>query len=230
MTLSSRSILRRLGFMNTARALRWDLVRLGARLRTRRMLRRALRAGPLPARLHFGSGSKKIPGWLNVDVAGTDVDVDLGSGRLPFADGQFEAAAAQQVVEHLHIDEELLPLLRELHRCLRPGGEIWLSCPDIAKVCTAYMADGGTSLVADKQSRWPKYTTGGWPASHVVNDLFHQYGQHRNLFDLPLLEAVLTRAGFRDVRRLDEAAMRARFPEFPPRRDDFNSLYVRATA
>jgi hypothetical protein len=38
----------------------------------------------------------------------------------------------------------------------------------------------------------------------------------------------LKRSGFRDVRRVSEADLLARFPEFPFRGDDLHSLYLRA--
>jgi hypothetical protein len=50
-----------------------------------------------------------------------------------------------------------------------------------------------------------------------------------NLFDFPLLKYVLGRAGFDDCVRVDEKDLLERFPDFPPRRDDYQSLYVRAT-
>lgn len=224
-----RSFAQKAKLMNTARALRWDLTRAKARRRTGAMLRSYEQAhGSIPKKLHFGSGNKKIAGWLNCDVMDSDVDIDLVGGTLPFADGYFEAAAAQQVIEHIQLEEELQPLLAELHRCMAPGAELWLSCPDMEKVCRSYMEDGGDGLIADKRSRWPNYDTKGYYKSHVVNDLFHQFGQHKNLFDLPLLTDVLTKAGFRDVTRRQEADWLERWPEFIPRKDDFHALYVSA--
>lgn len=215
-------------FEGTARALRRDMIRLGARLRSRRMLRRLMTRGPLSTRLHLGSGSRKVEGWLNCDLERTDVDVDLARGTLPFPTAHFEAAVAQHVIERLDLEGELQPLLRDLHRCLASGGEVWLSCPDMEKVCAGYLTDRGRGLVLDRQTRWPKYSTRGYDVSQVVNDLFHQSGQHRNLFDFGLLEDVLHKAGFRDVTREEESSLLARYPEFPPRRDDLHSLHVRA--
>ena len=56
--------------------------------------------------------------------------------------------------------------------------------------------------------------------------LLHRPG---NLFDFELLEWALTSTGFQDVRRISEADLLARFPEFPERGDDLQSLYVRAS-
>lgn len=207
----------------TASLVRWDLTRLVTRLRSRR---RGLR--PPVDRLHFGCGTRRVPGWLNVDVRGSEHDVDLAGGSLPWADGVFGAIAAQQVVEHLELRSELLPLLRELWRVARPGAEIWLSCPDLEKVCRMYLEDRGAALLADRQTRYAAKAVEGVPTQHMINLMFHQGGEHRNLFDLELLSWALEQAGWQGCRRTSEPEFLARFPEFPVRNDDFSSLYVTA--
>ena len=207
----------------TAALVRFDLIRLWARVRRRR---RGLR--PPADRLHFGCGSRRVPGWLNVDVRGSEHDVDLAGGKLPWADGVFGAVAAQQVVEHLELRSELLPLLRELWRVSRPGAEIWLSCPDMEKVCRMYLEDRGAALLADRQTRFAMREMEDLPTQHMINVMFHQGGQHRNLFDFALLRWALEQAGWEGCRRTSESAFLARFPEFPIRNDDFFSLYVTA--
>lgn len=225
-------------FENAVPALKWDVKRALARVRSRGMARAAAKGGGLPRRLHIGCGGRRVPGWLNCDVSHSEVNIDLAGGRLPFGDGVFEAACAQHVIEHLSIrgadgsanggSGELEGLLGEVHRCQMAGGELWLSCPDMHRIAASYLADGGAALLADRLSRWPQSGTGGYPASQVVNLLFSQWGEHKNLFDLPLLRAVLEGCGFGDVEAMDEARFLARFPEFPPRGDDAISLYVRA--
>jgi hypothetical protein len=80
----------------------------------------------------------------------------------------------------------------------------------------------------DRQSRFPDYRP-GTPVVHMVNDLFHQAGEHKNLFDYPLLEWALVTAGIRHVTRVKEKDLLARFPDFPERGDDLMTLYVVAT-
>ena len=65
-------------------------------------------------------------------------------------------------------------------------------------------------------------------SSNCMNAIFFEWGWNMNLFDFPLLREVLRRAGFEDCRRVDEDDLLERFPDFPPRRDDFQSLYVLA--
>lgn len=183
---------------------------------------------PERRRLHFGCGERHIEGWLNVDVTGSEYDLDLASGSLPWANDSFHVAAAQQVIEHLELYDELLPLLKELHRVIDHGGEIWLSCPDMEKVCKSYFEYKGTDLINDYKSSYPCFTIGDAPSQHMINHSFHQWGEHKNLYDFELLCWALTQAGFTECIRMNESDFLNRFEEFPARNDDYHSLYVRA--
>jgi predicted SAM-dependent methyltransferase len=205
--------------------MRFDLQRVRARLKRLR----DQDVVPRYPRVHLGAGTRRVAGWLNVDVRGSDYDVDLGSGRLPWRTNSLACVVSEHMIEHLELRTELLPLLAELRRVLRPGGEIWLSCPDIEKICRSYLDHRMVDLLDDRRGRFPSYSLGGAPTSHMINELFHQFGQHENLFDFELLEWALRSSGFDDVRRISEADLLARFPEFPERGDDRQSLYVSAS-
>jgi predicted SAM-dependent methyltransferase len=208
----------------TARLLIFDLMRLRARL-----LRGRTRKAPASDKLHLGCGTRKVAGWINVDVWGSEFDVDIASGRLPWHDGVFSAVVSQHVIEHLDLQTQLLPLARELRRVVRPGGEVWLSCPDLEKVCRSYVEDRAARLAADRRQRMPSQALPpGMPTQHFVNWLFQQGGEHQNLYDLELLAWVMQEAGFPSCARVTEADVLARFPEFPVRGDDVQSLYVKA--
>jgi predicted SAM-dependent methyltransferase len=205
---------------STRQAIRMDFMRFRARA-----LNHWRNHMPATERLHLGCGKRHVPGWLNVDVYGSELDLDLACGRLPFPDRSFSAVVSQQVIEHLWLDTELLLLLRELKRVCKEGAEVWLACPDMDKVCEAYCADRGKSLIDDRQQRWPAFQLDA-PPQQIINVLFHQQGQHKNLFDFQLLQWALQRAGFASCTRHNEQDLLDRFPEFPVRGDDYTSLYV----
>lgn len=208
----------------TARLVAFDLVRLRARLIRRRVLH------PASDKLHLGAGYRRVPGWLNVDVYGSECDVDLACGRLPWPTGAFSAVVSQHVIEHLELESELLPLFSELRRVIGKGGELWLSCPDMEKACTGYLEDRASALSEDRRARMPQWALPTEiPSQHFVNWLFQQNGEHRNLFDLELLRWALLRSGFTACARSCEAKLLERFPEMPLRNDDVQSLYVIAS-
>ena len=208
--------------MRTLQLMWFDMLRLQARMR--HLGRHDLE--PSSTQLHLGSGSRRVAGWLNVDVFGSDYDIDF-TKRLPWRTGSFSAIVSQHVIEHFELFGELLPLLTELRRVLQPDGEIWLSCPDMEKICRLYLDGRTRELVEDRLSR-DKYSTQGAPPQQVVNDLFHQWGEHKNLFDFEIFEWALESANFTYVRKVDEAKLLERFPGFPARHDDNQTLYVAA--
>jgi SAM-dependent methyltransferase len=229
--------LKKLFSKRTRDLMRFDL----KRMRTRFKNGSRSKKHPACQKLHFGCGSRQVEGWLNVDVADSDYDVDLGNGYLPWMDKSFDVALSQHVIEHLELKSELLPLLKELHRVLINKGQIWLSCPDIEKICRSYSEHKMADLITDREKRSRKYWGLKWnldsevglkkiPSSHMINSIFYQNNEHRNLFDFELLEWLLNECGFTNVERIDEDTLLEYFPEFPKRGDDMQSLYVRAIA
>ena len=210
----------------TARLMRFDSMRLHARA-----AQQSGKLTPSSNKLHFGCGARRVEDWLNVDVAGTDCDVDLAGGRLPWNDAVFDAIVGQHVVEHLELESELLPLVRELRRVSRAGSEIWLSCPDMEKICRSYLESKGADLIEDRLTRrHGDLGMDGIPSQHFINKQFCQGGEHKNLFDFELLDWALRDGGFSESKRASEDEFLAAHPDFPRRGDDFHSLYVRAIA
>ena len=210
----------------TVHAMEFDLLRAKARMSTKRT-----KILPVSTRLHFGCGSRRVKGWLNVDICGSDQDVDLASGFLPWNDAVFETVASQHVIEHLELTTELFPLMRELRRVCRTGAEVWLSCPDLEKVCASYSVDRAKALLEDRdRHRDADAGMDGIPTQHYINLLMTQRGEHKNLFDFEMLQWLLTESGFGQCRRIVEKDFLSRFPEFPKRADDSQTLYVHAVA
>lgn len=82
-------------------------------------------------KLNLGCGKDIRPataGWVNLDSAklpGVDVVWDIEKLPLPFGDGEFDEILANDILEHV----EYIPVLRDLHRVLKPGGKLKVRVP-----------------------------------------------------------------------------------------------------
>lgn len=206
----------------TKRSIKYDLLRLRARISS------AFRNSKLPDsdKLHFGCGSRRVDGWLNVDVLDSEWDVDL-TAKLPWVDDAFTLIVGQQVIEHLDLIQELPGLLAELKRVLSHGGVLWLACPDMKKICEAYMLDRGQKILSGRMERYPLAWYGRLPSQQIINEFFNQGGEHKNLFDFELLSFLVKQAGFSACFEESEDSFLASVPGFPSRNDNDVSIYVK---
>ncbi len=151
--------------------------------RARRPARPAPTGGRAP-RLHIGSGSQRLPGWINVDIRpfpGVDVVTDISRG-LAFSDA--EAVFAEHFLEHLAVDHAL-DFLAAVRRILRPQGRLRLSTPNLDWVwLTHYRLDAAP----DDKVR----------AGLALNRAFHGW-EHKFLWNRETLELALAATGFRDL-------------------------------
>ena len=103
-------------------------------------VRRWLDALPASARvLDAGCGEGVLVEEYAGRLAIEGIDASYSSNRvrrgsltaLPYADGSFDRALCLDVLEHLPFAEQPLAL-SELHRILKPGGELLVSVPNLA--------------------------------------------------------------------------------------------------
>jgi predicted SAM-dependent methyltransferase len=169
--------------------------------------------------LELGAGPLKGEnGWVTIDqYEGADITWDLNM-PLPFPDESVAKIYSSHVLEHFFY-RDLIRLLADCNRVLRPGGFFSACVPDGSIYVRAYTAPNSFNreLLAYK------------PA--IVSDLkmdrlnyiAYMDGHHRFMFDEENLLRVLTEAGFTEVRSRD----------FDPTLDKFErkyeSIYATAT-
>lgn len=83
-------------------------------------------------KLNLGCGSKKLPGFVNVDaqpMENPDVVVRLDVDRWPWDDNSVDAVEASHVIEHIPPAEPFFHFMRELHRVCKPGALVHVTLP-----------------------------------------------------------------------------------------------------
>ncbi len=139
-----------------------------------------------PVKVNLGSGSRRIPGWLSVDLLGmgSELPWNLRHG-LPFPPGGVHAVFLEHVLEHF-LAKEAMAILAHVHDVLAPNGVVRVGVPDFGRYMASYAGDG--SFV--ERNRPGRPTT-----LLAVAEVITCHG-HRSVWDGTTMVKVLEEVGF----------------------------------
>jgi predicted SAM-dependent methyltransferase len=177
---------------------------------------------PNVKRLNWGCGRSCPPGWINSDrsdYSHVDLPCDILEG-LPLDTDSIDYAASSHALQEIAWDE-LVRVLGELRRVLKPGGVLRLCLPDLDKGIAAYLRkDKDHFLVPDEDAR----SLGGKMIVHML-----WYGHSRMLFTLDFVEELLLKAGFSTVVPSEFGKTNSAFPGIVELDDrEHESLFIEA--
>ena len=149
-------------------------------------------------KLNLGCGTKKMAGFVNVDIRLDSASKDVRCLTDPdviddirvlatFAENSVDLIYSCHVFEHFKRDERL-DVLNRWKEVLKPGGILRLSVPDFEAVAHGYV---------DKTVPFDKLWTS------LNGSQRHDYDIHYHSYDLDHLKADLESAGFTDIHRYD---------------------------
>jgi SAM-dependent methyltransferase len=157
-------------------------------------------------RLNWGCGSQPAPGWINSDrkqAPGIDLSCDIREG-LPLEEASIDYAVSIHALPEVPYPD-LLSVLRELHRVLKPGGTLRLGLPNLEHAVDAYRrGERDWFLIPDEEMS----SAGGKLIAQLV-----WYGYSRTLFVPEFAEELLRKAGFAQVRQLASGQTASPHPE-----------------
>jgi len=157
-------------------------------------------------RLNWGCGTHPQPGWINSDVKddpGIDISCDIRDG-LPLPDATLDYVVSIHALPMIPYPE-LVPVLEELRRVLRPGGVLRLALPDLDVAIGAYQR-GETAHFHVPDEDEPTLS-----GKFIVHMLW--YGYSVTLFTEEFARGLLLRAGFRTVQRCEYLETASPFPD-----------------
>lgn len=143
-------------------------------------------------KLHLGCDKRHIRGFVHIDLADyPHIDHRHDIRTLPMiADGAAELIYSCHALEYFD-RVEVLDLLAEWKRALKPGGVLRLAVPDFEALGAVYLETHDLAKIIG-----PLY--GRWPVPGAGVTIYH-----RTVYDFASLTAVLAAAGFIDIRRWD---------------------------
>lgn len=145
-------------------------------------------------KLHIG-GKEKHEDWKILDIEPRpEVDFVANAADLSqFSSNSCDAIYASHVLEHFYhgINQEVINVLKEWHRVLKPEGLLYLSVPDLNKLCWLY-----TRPDISFQEKM-----------HIMCVLYggqsNIYDVHKIGFDYQIMSYYLTVAGFINVQKVE---------------------------
>jgi predicted SAM-dependent methyltransferase len=155
-----------------------------------------------PKRINLGSGSDVKAGYLNIDLfPGPELTLDLRRG-LPFESDCCEFILAEHFFEHLNYPEEIIKVLTECYRVLKPGGTLRFSVPDTEWPLKSYAEGPNTSYFKEcAKLNW--HPTDCETMMEHINYHFRQMGEHLFAYDFETAKKALNKAGFKNATRAE---------------------------
>lgn len=174
-------------------------------------------------RLNWGCGPCAAPGWINSDRQtgeGIDLSCDIRDG-LPIESNAFEYIVGMHALQDVPYPD-VVPVLRELYRILKPDGVLRLGLPDLDKAIRAYLEHDHRYFYIPNQDA---ASIGGKLIAQII-----WYGSVRTPFTYDCLEELLGKAGFRRVTPCRFGETSSRYPEIVELDNrERESLFVEAT-
>lgn len=150
----------------------------------------AVLVGPKRKKLELGAGYRGTRGYTHQDAYPFDgIDITCKPWELPYGDGELDEVLALAFIEHLTYGEAF-DTFREVHRVLRPGGELVFDVPDYPVWAQMYchLLAGGMAEATLEHCRQTLFGWQRWPGD-----------EHKSGWDLNYLDKALVEAGFFQV-------------------------------
>jgi len=141
-------------------------------------------------KLNLGCGTDIRSDYINIDIKelpGVNLVRDVSDFSY-IKDNSVEEIIARDIIEHFpkHIAEKAL---REWHRILKPYKKIYMTCPDIKRICERYLGIKQPKLDADFVS----YLLYGDEKAQ------HHGDYHKAIWDAQTIRKLLERTGFKYI-------------------------------
>jgi len=157
-------------------------------------------------KLHLGCGSKKMPGYTNIDIRKVPTaDLICDCQKLPFPDNSIDEIISFHMFEHL---ENPLETLNNWRKKLKVNGKLVIECPDIEAVINLiYLKTGKLEHILN-------FIYGKNFNLQKQDPFYYSYEQlHKFGYSQKTIKGILEKNGFKVI-HLGEGTAVGRVPEY----------------
>ena len=150
-------------------------------------------------KLDLGSGDFHRKGFIGIDLSHkADIPWDLGWG-IPFRENTVDIIRSDHFFEHLDIDN-LIFVLKECHRVLKPKGVLDITVPHIDPYIEAYLKKDLIFLKSKINDIPIKYENILATPFDIIMWLLYRNGDHKVFFDRDSIVHKLKISGFKIIK------------------------------
>ncbi|KHK02926.1 hypothetical protein [Desulfovibrio sp. TomC] len=151
-------------------------------------------------KINLCSGSVRLPGWVNVDIQGADVNIDLERDLLPFPDACAQTVVCISALNYF-TRARALTIVQEVLRILVPNGILRIGVQDLRILARSYLENDASfwaQTLADGSPRFP-----GPTFADKLNGFFYGFPAHgkacKYVYDADSLAYLLAEAGYTQI-------------------------------
>ena len=138
-------------------------------------------------KVHLGAGKRNWPDWINIDKADFPHIHYRDITKLSFRNNEVDICYASHLIAYTD-RQEIVPILNEWKRVLKPGGILRLATPDFDAI--------GNLIVLNK-----------YPLEAFLGPLYGKMSMgdktiyHKTVYNFESLKLLLEEVGFKDVKK-----------------------------
>lgn len=144
-------------------------------------------------KLHLGCGGNHIKGFINSDVLGNGVHINICK-PLPFKDNSLDIVYSSHLVEHIY-KRDFIKHLKECHRVLRKGGKLIVQTPNLQMLseCVYDIFSEENKIIKEGFSEFFDDEIVG---SDLINGCTHLLFGHKYVYDYYEMLRLFKKSGF----------------------------------
>jgi len=153
-------------------------------------------------KLQIGSGGELCPGFLNSNVIGGPIHLDIRK-KLPFKNSILDTIYGNSVIAHIY-KKDLMSFLKESYRVLKSDGKLILNTPDIKKIVSTFYFDKEyNKMVIISKKHMDVSLDDNFYIASFINNISHLFHAIKYIYDFEYLRHLLELSGFKNVKLVD---------------------------